>query len=60
MELFLITLLFLILGFVGLSFRIIFKKDGEFPGTCASNINNEGNEACSVCGKRNNEDCNDS
>ena len=51
-------------GFVGLFFvlmavRLIFVKDGEFKGTCASQspfLNNEG-EICSFCGKKP-ENCN--
>lgn len=44
-------------GFIGLFFvlmavKLIFKKDGEFSGTCASQspfLNKEG-VTCSVCG----------
>lgn len=47
----------LAIGFIGMFFvmmavRIIFKKDGEFPGTCASQspfLNEEG-VTCSICG----------
>lgn len=46
------------IGLVGVFFflmavRIIFKKDGEFQGTCASQspfLNKEG-VTCSVCGR---------
>lgn len=41
------------LFFVGLSIRILLKKDGEFKGTCASQnpyLNKDG-EACGFCGK---------
>mgnify|MGYP003717630655 CR=1 FL=1 len=33
--------------------KIIFKKDGEFSGTCASQspFLNNSNEPCGVCGK---------
>ena len=39
--------------FFALSLRIIFLKDGEFKGTCASQnplLNSEG-EQCGYCGK---------
>ena len=41
------------LFFVGLSIRILLKKDGEFKGTCASQnpyLNKDG-AACGFCGK---------
>jgi len=44
---------FIALFFVLMSVRIIFKKDGEFKGTCASQspfLNKEG-ESCGYCGK---------
>ena len=37
----------------GIAIKIIFKKDGKFSGTCASQnpfLNNK-NEPCSLCGK---------
>ena len=39
--------------FIGLSIRILLKKDGEFKGTCASQnpyLNKEGT-SCGFCGK---------
>lgn len=53
MKLFLITLGFLVLAFAGIAIRILFKKNGQFRGTCASQspfLNKEG-EVCSYCGK---------
>jgi len=49
------------LFFVGLSVRILLKKDGEFKGTCASQnpyLNKDG-QACGFCGKtlKAGEDC---
>lgn len=52
------TTIFLTLGFVALFFillsvRLIFLKNGEFKGTCASQspfLNKEG-VTCSLCGK---------
>lgn len=41
------------LFFVGLSIRILLKKDGEFKGTCASQnpyLNKDG-ASCGFCGK---------
>ena len=53
MTVFLITFLVFILFFVGLSVRLIFIKNGEFRGTCASQspwLNKEGVQ-CGYCGK---------
>ena len=44
---------FIALFFVLMSVRLIFKKDGEFKGTCASQspfLNKEG-ATCGYCGK---------
>ena len=41
------------LSFAGIAIKIIFKKNGRFDGTCASQspfLNNK-NEPCSLCGK---------
>jgi hypothetical protein len=40
--------------FVLMSVRVIFKKDGEFQGTCASLSSKFGNDGleCTVCGKK--------
>ncbi|MBS4071544.1 hypothetical protein ACFPIK_14355 [Algoriphagus aquatilis] len=49
----LITLGFVALFFVLMSVRLIFLKNGEFKGTCASQspfLNQEG-VTCSYCGK---------
>ncbi len=49
----LITLCFVALFFVLMSVRLIFLKNGEFKGTCASQspfLNKEG-VTCSYCGK---------
>ena len=53
MELFFISIILLTIAFAGISIKIIFKKDGKFSGTCASNnpfLNKEG-KPCSLCGK---------
>ena len=42
-----------LLFFIGMSVRLIFLKNGEFKGTCASQspfLNQEG-VTCSMCGK---------
>jgi hypothetical protein len=49
----LITLGFMALFFILMSVRLIFLKNGEFKGTCASQspfLNKEG-VTCSFCGK---------
>lgn len=53
MTVFLITVGVFAMFFVLLSVRLIFLKDGEFRGTCASQspwLNKEGVE-CGFCGK---------
>ena len=48
-----LTLGFMALFFILMSVRLIFLKDGQFKGTCASQnpfLNTEG-ETCSYCGK---------
>ncbi|PWJ43926.1 membrane or secreted protein [Sediminitomix flava] len=53
METILLAIGFIALFFIGMSVKIIFKKDGKFEGTCASNsplLNPEG-KACTFCGK---------
>ncbi|UCS94674.1 hypothetical protein KZP23_06580 [Echinicola marina] len=49
-----LTLGFVALFFVLMSVRLIFLKNGQFKGTCASQnpyLNKEG-ETCSYCGKK--------
>lgn len=53
MTTFLITLGFIALFFALMSVRLIFLKNGEFKGTCASQslfLNKEG-ATCGYCGK---------
>ena len=52
MKLALLAIGFLALAFSGIAIKIIFKKDGEFSGTCASKnpVLNQDNEPCSLCG----------
>jgi len=59
METFFIIFGVVALFFVLMSVRILFKKDGEFRGTCATNnpmLTNEIGE-CTVCGKTPTADC---
>ena len=45
MEVFLLAVVLLGLGFAGIAIKILVKKDGKFSGTCASNspfLNKEG------------------
>lgn len=53
MTVFLVTLAVFVLFFALMSVRLIFLKDGEFRGTCASQspwLNKEGAQ-CGYCGK---------
>ena len=53
LTVFLLTIGVLALFFVLMSVRLIFLKNGEFKGTCASQspfLNKEG-ETCGYCGK---------
>ena len=59
LKLVLLTIVLLGLAFAGIAIKILFKKNGEFAGTCASNnplLENEG-VTCSVCGARPDEQC---
>lgn len=47
------------LFFIGMSVRLLFLKNGEFKGTCASQnpyLNKEG-ETCGFCGREPGEAC---
>jgi hypothetical protein len=59
MKLVLLTIGLLALAFAGIAIKIIFKKNGEFAGTCASNnpLLQEEGASCSVCGARPQEQC---
>jgi hypothetical protein len=59
MKVFLISVVFLALGFAGIAVKLLFKKNGKFAGTCASNnpmLQEEG-ASCGVCGARPEEKC---
>tara|TARA_B100000575_G_scaffold293874_1_gene306808 strand:+ start:1347 stop:1544 length:198 start_codon:yes stop_codon:yes gene_type:complete len=53
MELFLISVGLIGIAFSGIAIKLIFKKDGEFSGTCASQspFLNRSDEPCGICGK---------
>jgi hypothetical protein len=58
-TIFLITLFMISFVFIGIGIKILFKKNGEFSGTCASKnplLNKEG-ETCGLCGARPHEKC---
>jgi hypothetical protein len=59
MEIVLLSVLLLGLAFAGIAVKILFKKNGEFAGTCASQspfLNKEG-ESCGLCGATPEEMC---
>lgn len=54
-----LSILFVMLAFASFSVRLIFKKNSEFRGSCASNnpfLQKEG-VVCGVCGRKNGEPC---
>ena len=53
MEIFLISVGLIAIAFSGIAINLIFKKDGKFSGTCASQspFLNKSDEPCSICGK---------
>lgn len=59
MKLALLAIVFLAIAFSGIAIKLIFKKNGEFSGTCASKnpVLNQENEPCSLCGAQPEEKC---
>ena len=53
MEIFLISIMLVGIAFSGIAIKLIFKKNGEFSGTCASQspFLQNSNEPCGICGK---------
>ena len=53
MEIFLISIILVGIAFSGIAIKLIFKKNGEFSGTCASQspFLQNSNEPCGICGK---------
>jgi len=59
MKIILLSIVLLGLAFAGIAVKIIFKKNGEFAGTCASNnplLGDEGG-SCGVCGAKPEDKC---
>ena len=59
-TIFIISIFLLIFVFSGLAVKILFKKDGKFAGTCASQnpLLNKDGEECGICGAMPDEKCN--
>lgn len=59
MDLIIISIVLLALGFAGIAIKIWAKKDGEFAGTCASNnpLLQEEGASCGLCGAKPEEQC---
>ena len=53
MEIFLISIVLVTVAFSGIAIKLIFKKSGEFSGTCASQspFLQNSDEPCGICGK---------
>ena len=53
MEIFLISIVLVTIAFSGIAIKLIFRKNGEFSGTCASQspFLQNSNEPCGICGK---------
>ena len=53
MEIFLISIILIAIAFSGIAIKLIFKKNGEFSGTCASQspFLQNSDEPCGICGK---------
>ena len=53
MEIFLISFILVGIAFSGIAIKLIFKKNGEFSGTCASQspFLQNSDEPCGICGK---------
>ena len=59
MQVFIAIAIIIALAFAGIALRILFVKNGEFRGTCATNnpmLKNEIGE-CTVCGAKPGENC---
>ena len=59
MKVVLLSILLLALGFAGIAVKILFKKNGQFAGTCSSNnpmLQKEG-AVCGACGAAPKDQC---
>lgn len=59
MDVFIIAVILLGIGFAGIAIKIWAKKGGEFAGTCASNnpLLQEEGATCGLCGAKPEEQC---
>ena len=59
MEVTILAILLLGLGFAGIAIKILVKKDGKFAGTCSSNnpLLQEEGATCGICGAKPDEQC---
>jgi len=59
MDVFIIAVILLGMGFAGIAIKIWAKKGGEFAGTCASNnpLLQEEGATCGLCGAKPEEQC---
>ena len=59
LKLIIVSVVLLALAFAGIAIKILFKKDGQFAGTCASNnpMLTEAGASCGMCGARPEEQC---
>ena len=59
MDVFIIAVILLGLGFAGIAIKIWAKKGGEFAGTCASNnpLLQEEGATCGLCGAKPEQQC---
>ena len=59
MKVVLLSIILLGLGFAGIAVKILFKKNGQFAGTCASNnpLLQEEGASCGLCGAKPEEKC---
>ena len=58
-QIFFITVFMLAFVFAAIGIKILFKKNGKFSGTCASQspFLNKEDEACGICGAKPEEKC---
>ena len=59
MKIILMSIALLGLAFAGIAVKILFKKNGQFAGTCASNnpMLQEDGVSCGICGAKPEDKC---
>jgi uncharacterized protein YxeA len=59
MKTILISILLLALAIIGISVKLLLKKNGRFSGTCSSNnpFLQKEDGACGICGAKTDEKC---